>query len=223
MTMENLEISKDFLKQYTDLLKDWIPRNASLAIAMDGHYSYYFSGQHDIRLKEGEPIAAGSVAEKVLTLKKKVELIVDQTLSDFPYYGIGYPIEVRGKVGALIVILPPTYEQDKISSVNMLTGKLEHEWFPVPIDHITHLESFQKKTFFYTEDGQYSITQTLKELAMRLPQTFLRIHRSYIVNTTCIERIARDFSSNLVVTLKDGTELPVSQSYVNEVRCALGF
>src|SRR5690606_5710998 len=130
---------------------------------------------------------------------------------------------LRGKVGALIVILPPTYEQDKTGSVSMLTGKLENEWFPVPIDNITHLESFQKKTFFYTEDGQYSITHTLKELTMRLPQTFLRIHRSYIVNTTCIERIARDFSSNLVVTLKDGTELPVSQSYVNEVRCALGF
>ncbi|MBD7984722.1 LytTR family transcriptional regulator DNA-binding domain-containing protein [Sporosarcina sp. Sa2YVA2] len=223
MTMDNIEISKEFLKQYTDLLKDWIPRNASLAIAMDGHYSYYFSGQHDIRLIEGQPIAADSVADRVLKLKRKVELILDQTLSDFPYYGIGYPIEVRGKLGALVVILPPTYEQEKISAVSMLTGKLEHEWFPVPIDKITHIESFQKKTFFYTEDGQYSIANTLKELTTRLPQTFLRIHRSYIVNTTCIERIARDFSSNLVVTLKDGTELPVSQSYVNEVRCALGF
>lgn len=129
------------------------------------------------------------------------------------------PIEINGEQAALVVILTP----DQINPLRILTGKLDDEWYPVPIEQITHIESYQKKTFFYTEDGQFSVSSTLKELEKRLPEIFLRIHRSYIVNTAKISRISRDFSSNLVVTLVDGTELPVSQSYVNDVKCVLGF
>jgi len=129
------------------------------------------------------------------------------------------PIEINGEQATFVVIHTP----DQINSLRMLTGKLNDEWYPVPIEQITHIESYQKKTFFYTEDGQFCISSTLKELEKRLPEIFLRIHRSYIVNTARILRISRDFSSNLVVTLVDGTELPVSQSYVNDVKCVLGF
>ena len=134
-------------------------------------------------------------------------------------HGDWMPIKLNGEQAALVVILTP----DQINPLRMLTGKLDDEWYPVPIEQITHIESYQKKTFFYTEDGQFSVSSTLKELDNRLPEIFLRIHRSYIVNTAKILRISRDFSSNLVVTLVDGTELPVGQSYLNGVKCVLGF
>lgn len=129
------------------------------------------------------------------------------------------PIEINGEQAALVVLLP----SDQMNPLRMLTGKHDDEWYPVPIEQITHIESYQKKTFFYTEDGQFSVSSTLKELERRLPEIFLRIHRSYIVNTAKISKISRDFSSNLVVRVVDGTELPVSQSYVNDVKCRLGF
>ncbi|WP_432357363.1 LytTR family DNA-binding domain-containing protein [Sporosarcina sp. UB5] len=133
------------------------------------------------------------------------------------------PLEINGEQAALVVILPRDEEFAKSGPLRLLTGRLGDEWYPVPIEKVTHIESFQKKTFFYTEDGQFCVSSTLKELDQRLPEIFLRIHRSYIVNTASILRISRDFSSNLVVTLVDGTELPVSQSYVNDVKCMLGF
>lgn len=133
------------------------------------------------------------------------------------------PVQLNGKPAALVVNLPQDYELVTISPLRLLTGKLGDEWYPVPIEQITHIESFQKKTFFYTEKGQFCVSSTLKELEKRLPEVFLRIHRSYIVNTASISRISRDFSSNLIVTLVDGTELPVSQSYVNDLKCVLGF
>ncbi|MEG0440660.1 MAG: LytTR family DNA-binding domain-containing protein, partial [Solibacillus sp.] len=64
---------------------------------------------------------------------------------------------------------------------------------------------------------------TLKELQTRLPNTFIRIHRSYIVNICSIKKISRDLTSNFIVLLKDGTELPVSQSYINSLRALLEF
>lgn len=35
--------------------------------------------------------------------------------------------------------------------------------------------------------------------------------------------MARDLTSNFIVTLIDGSELPVSQSYLNNLRSALEF
>ncbi|CAM5568318.1 Transcriptional regulatory protein YpdB OS=Lysinibacillus sphaericus OX=1421 GN=ypdB_3 PE=4 SV=1 [Lysinibacillus sphaericus] len=94
---------------------------------------------------------------------------------------------------------------------------------PVVIDKISYIESLQKKTWFYVEKEQFKTSITLKELQMRLPPFFIRIHRSYIVNIHFIKKMARDLTSNFIVTLKDGTELPVSQSYLNNLRNALEF
>jgi len=35
--------------------------------------------------------------------------------------------------------------------------------------------------------------------------------------------MARDLTSNFIITLTDGSELPVSQSYINNLRSALEF
>ncbi|MFD1204852.1 MULTISPECIES: LytTR family DNA-binding domain-containing protein [Sporosarcina] len=223
MSIENVEVERGFLQQYTCLLEDWIPKDASMAIALDNHYVYYMSGLHDIQLKEGQPIKKGSIADTVLQTRKKVDLIVDRTLFGKPYYGIGYPIEIRGKAGALIIILPPNYHVLKNEPIRMLTGKLHDEWYPVPLEQITHIESYQKKTFFYTEGEQYTTNCTLKELHLKLPSSFLRIHRSYIINLSCIDKISRDFSSNLLMKMKDGAELPISQTYLNDVKSTLCF
>ncbi|HEX5565315.1 MAG TPA: LytTR family DNA-binding domain-containing protein [Sporosarcina sp.] len=221
--MENTEIRDEQLQQFACLLQDWIPKDARLAIALNGCYYCCSTGEDEFERLDGESVLAGSIASKVLMRREKTGVMMDPTLSGTPAYGVGYPIEINGEEAALVVILPPDHGSAKSDPLRLLTGKLDDEWYPVPIEQITHIESFQKKTFFYTEDGQFSISNTLKELDKRLPEIFLRIHRSYIVNTARILRISRDFSSNLVVTLTDGTELPVSQSYVNDVKCVLGF
>ncbi|RKJ14103.1 LytTR family transcriptional regulator, partial [Butyricicoccus sp. 1XD8-22] len=83
--------------------------------------------------------------------------------------------------------------------------------------------SLQKKTWFYMNGDQYKTNVTLKELETRLPNIFLRIHRSYIINIHFIKKITRDLASNFVVVLKDGSELPVSQSCLSDLRKILEF
>ncbi|MCG7344275.1 LytTR family transcriptional regulator [Sporosarcina sp. ACRSL] len=221
--MEKTVPREELLQQFSCLLGDWIPKDARLVIAFNGYYLHCLPGHDDHKWIDGQPVQAGSIAATVLKQREKTGVMIDPTLYGNETYAIGYPIDINGEPAALVVILPPAYETAKSAPLRLLTGKLDDEWYPVPVEQITHIESFQKKTFFYTECGQFSISNTLKELEKRLPEIFLRIHRSYIVNTSCIQRISRDFSSNLVVTLTDGTELPVSQSYVNEVKCVLGF
>lgn len=222
MTKEKLRMSNEELQQYTTLLEDWIPDDATIAIGVGDHYICSIEGSSNIQIKEGQPIEPGSIAEEVIRNRRKIKALVNQSPFGIPYYGIGYPIQIHDEPGALIVILSPSYQQ-RPEPFRYLTGKQQEDWSPIPIEQISHIESLQKKTWFYANDEGYCTNFTLKDLHIRLPQSFLRIHRSYIVNIAYIQRISRDLSSNLILTLKDETELPVSQTYATELRAVLGF
>lgn len=215
--------TKDISQQYIMMLKDWIPTDASIAIAVENTYIYFHSSHQNIRLEVGQPVLPGSIAGQVLQTRQKTEAILDNSLFDTPYYGIGYPINVQNQPAALVVVLPPAFSAKKTEPFQFLTGKQEEEWNPIAINKISHIESLQKKTWFYVDGEQFKTTITLKELQTRLPSYFIRIHRSYIVNIHFIKKMARDLTSNFIVTLIDGSELPVSQSYITNLRNALEF
>ncbi|WP_397537360.1 LytTR family DNA-binding domain-containing protein [Rummeliibacillus pycnus] len=216
-------LAKELAEQYSNLLVDWIPKGASIAIAVGETYIYYEVGAYDILLENGKKFKKGSIADRVINERKKIETVIDQELLGIPYYGIGYPIDFLGKPAALIVILSPNHPEAKRDPFRFITGKQQDQWVPIAIDKISHFESLNKKNWFYADSEQYKINLTLKELARRLPDYFLRIHRSYIINIHAISRITRDFSSNLIIIMKDGNELPVSNSYLNEVKRVLEF
>lgn len=216
-------MEREELQQITAIMDDWIPKEASIAIAIDNRYRYYSPGKHDIRLKEGQTVEKDGIADRTFHQKCKVDALIEDSSVGVPYYGVGYPIHLKETFGVLVVILPPNYHSSKNEPPRFLTGKNEDTWRPVSIENITYIESLQKKTWFYAEGNGYSSVHTLKNLEARLPNSFLRIHRSYIVHIPFIECISRDFSSGLIIQLQDGTELPVSQTYANHVRKTLEF
>lgn len=214
---------REVAEQYISLLTDWIPKDATIAIAVDTSYIYYVAGKKDILLENGEEIKKGSIASRVIRERKKIEAVIEQELLGVSYYGIGYPIEFLGEPAALIIVLSPDHSEIKRNPLRFITGKQQDEWIPVDIAKISHFESLNKKNWFYKDGQQYKINLTLKELSRRLPDYFLRIHRSYIINIHGINRITRDYSSNLLIMMQDGTELPVSNSYLNDVKRVLEF
>ncbi len=222
--IENLQIPKTELDQIKVILEDWVPKDASLAIAIDGAYVYSVLSRHPIHLPIGKKIDEDSVAAKVLKTRKKTEALIDDSIFGVPYYAIGYPIIFDQMEAALIVILPSSFKVDnKQEPYKFLTGKQNEDWTPIPIECISHIESLQKRTWFYAENEQYKTNITLKELQTKLPEFFVRIHRSYILNIYFIKKITKDITSNFVIVLKNDVELPVSQSYVNDLRKILEF
>lgn len=223
MNLLNLDIEKSILEQYKTILEDWIPQDASIAIAMNNQFIYFHSSHHQFTLEIGSPIPQDSIAYKVIQSNQKIDAVMESTLFDIPYYAIGYPITINNQQGALVVVLPPLFKIDGPKVFQFITGKQQEDWMPIPIDQISHIESLQKRTWFYSQGEQYKAAITLKEFQTRLPSTFIRIHRSYIINIYFIKKISRDFSSNFIVQLNEGTELPVSQSYINNLRAVLEF
>ena len=94
----------------------------------------------------------------------------------------------------------------------------------------------QKDTILYiqTQDGVTSVwakgghrvvsKQPLTSLLKQLdPTQFIRIHRSFAVNLNMVSELQPSFNHTYELTLKDGSKVPVSRSYVTPVKQSLGM
>ena len=80
----------------------------------------------------------------------------------------------------------------------------------VPYNDIYYFESRAKKIYLRTLNEEYGFYDTLDELEKRLPEQFLRCHRSFIANAGKVKRIR--LSQNYI-TLQEEFEIPLSRSY----------
>lgn len=89
----------------------------------------------------------------------------------------------------------------------------------VPDSKIACFEARDKYTFLHTEDKDYIIPFTLKELEERLdPDIFQRVHKSCIVNIESISSIHKWFGGRLLVKIKGDKEVVVSQTYLGDFK-----
>ena len=80
---------------------------------------------------------------------------------------------------------------------------------------ITFLEGEGNYTFIYTNTGKkYLVSKTLKSLAGQLNQNFMRVHKSYLVNSDYV--VAR-LEDDRMLKLSCGKEVVVSRRKIKEV------
>jgi len=89
---------------------------------------------------------------------------------------------------------------------------------------INYLEAQDDYVMIYTDEGRFLKQQTMKYFENHLdPEQFVRVHRSYITNITCIERIEPYEKTNFILILKDGNKVPVSRSGMQVLKENLDF
>ncbi len=89
------------------------------------------------------------------------------------------------------------------------------------VSKISHFVAKDNGTTAITAEGSGLVAQLLGELEDRLdPRTFVRIHRSILVNLDWVQRFVRPRGGGLVVQLNDGagTELAVARERVRELK-----
>ncbi|WP_243299789.1 LytR/AlgR family response regulator transcription factor [Bacillus litorisediminis] len=92
------------------------------------------------------------------------------------------------------------------------------------LSDIQYLESFEGKTKIKTVKQEYTVNEALVLLEKKLSENqFLRVHRSYIVNMDFIVEIEPWFNSTFNLILKDGSKVPVSRTYVKDMKNLLGI
>ncbi|KON70800.1 LytR/AlgR family response regulator transcription factor [Peribacillus butanolivorans] len=91
-------------------------------------------------------------------------------------------------------------------------------------DNIIFLGFIEGKTIIKTEDNEYKIGDPLIVLERKLDnRSFLRVHRSFIVNIVHILEIQPWFNSTYNLIMSNGSNIPVSRTYVKELKQLIGF
>jgi two-component system LytT family response regulator len=91
------------------------------------------------------------------------------------------------------------------------------------IDDVDWVESADNYVKLHALGQTHFLRETLTHLRARLdPARFVRIHRSAVVNVDRIRSLYPLFHGDQMVVLHDGTELPLSRRYRQELESLLG-
>ncbi|WP_066071342.1 LytR/AlgR family response regulator transcription factor [Neobacillus soli] len=92
------------------------------------------------------------------------------------------------------------------------------------VTDILYLESSEGKCNIVTIEQAYKVAEALVVLEKKVNNAkFLRVHRSFIVNLDHIVEIEPWFNSTYNLHMKDGSQVPVSRTYVKLLKQQLGF
>jgi two-component system response regulator AlgR len=89
----------------------------------------------------------------------------------------------------------------------------------VPVNEIQFFRADQKYVTVYHRRGEEIIDESLKMLAEELAPEFVRIHRSFLVAVSAIERMQRDAEGRSWVKVREYDELlPVSRRQAADLK-----
>ncbi|MYM38014.1 LytR/AlgR family response regulator transcription factor [Duganella qianjiadongensis] len=92
----------------------------------------------------------------------------------------------------------------------------------ITCDKIEVIEAQDDYVQIRSEGRNYLKNQRMAELEEQLDsEQFMRIHRSWIVNIACVDRIEQATRDSYVAVLRDGSKVPVSRSGYQKIRTVL--
>jgi two-component system LytT family response regulator len=90
---------------------------------------------------------------------------------------------------------------------------------PVGVDKILHCEARGDYVAVHTTDGNYVLSTSIEYLARRLSkESFVRVHRSRIVNLEAVEAFERHDDKRVRARLKNGTTIVASRAWSSTLR-----
>lgn len=128
-------------------------------------------------------------------------------------------------------ILKPFHEQDLLNQIGIILHRIQHTaadkygnpsksiyirdkhaWVKVLLDDIRFIKAEDNYTLLCTTEHRYIVSRNLKSVEENLPSDrFIRIHRSYVVNTDYITQLLPG-----AVIMQD-EEIPVGNTMRNEL------
>lgn len=105
--------------------------------------------------------------------------------------------------------------------LHTITVKTGDKILFIPISDISYFQAEDKYVFLNTVDNkQYLSNYTLSNLEEKLPESFVRISRSNIVNSLKIKELEKYFNGKFLVVLNDvkGTKLETGTSFHDNLK-----
>jgi len=94
----------------------------------------------------------------------------------------------------------------------------------VPVADIQWVDAAGDYMCVHAKDGMHIMRKTMKELEQSLnPKTFIRVHRSALVNINFVKKLVSHVSGEYHLILHNDTELKVSRSHRDRVKSAMNL
>lgn len=93
----------------------------------------------------------------------------------------------------------------------------------INFDELYYVESYGDYARLHSQKGKFIKQKTMKDFEEVLGAGFLRIHRSYLVNTICIQKLELYEKNTYQLLLKNGDRLAVSKSGYKLLKDTLGW
>jgi two-component system LytT family response regulator len=179
-----------------------------------------------VRRLQEKPFIVFATAYNEYALKAFEENSVDYLLKPVEQKRLDRTLEkLRRFVGTSSLSVNENIERmlSRLASppLQRLKVSLGDKIYLIDLPDIVYFESRDKYTYLHTTDREYMIDETIADLEVKLDKsTFVRIHRSYIVNVKFIRELVRWFAGCYKVRLKDKseTELIATRSYADQIR-----
>lgn len=206
-----------------ETFKALFPKDTSIAVSDDQYFiDYRPSSSIDLKIKPGDKITENTVTYKALTIQQKTSDHINSHVFGTPYFGTSVPLFDAGYPKGCVTAILPSKQTKYLST--FLTVQMKDCWVPVPYEDIMFLEAKNRKTWIQSHRGTGTHKFSLSELECHLPDdSFIRCHRSYIINVNYITEIQPDSHSTFLLVMKDQTRIPVSQTYASHFRKVLTF
>ncbi|SEH42860.1 LytTr DNA-binding domain-containing protein [Halobacillus karajensis] len=204
-----------------DVIGELFSDETSLALSDANNYVYYRPSKRiDLKIQPGDPVVEGTITHKALKSKQKVSEYMDRDIFGVPYYGMAVPYQAGGEIAGCVTAIFPTLT----NALSVITVKGNDEWIPIKYEHVLYIEAKARKTFVVGESHTGTHKYSLNEFDFLLPaSSFIRCHRSFIVNINHIQAIYPDTHSTFLLKMNDDSMIPVSQSHSSYFRKLLGF
>ncbi|MDM5210911.1 LytTR family transcriptional regulator DNA-binding domain-containing protein [Peribacillus sp. NJ4] len=118
----------------------------------------------------------------------------------------------------------PPASRTAVEQTGKLAVEIDDRIVLIDRDTILFIGLIEGKTIIKTEENEYKTGDPLIVLERKLDnRSFLRVHRGFIVNVIHISEIQPWFNSTFNLIMSDGSNIPVSRTYVKELKQLIGF
>ncbi len=115
-------------------------------------------------------------------------------------------------------------EKKNIHSLEYLSVKKGREVKVIPLSDVVFFRALNIYSEIHTKSDSIEIyDKSLKMIEKLLPDNFLRIHKSYIVNLESVVSFQIKSGGKYKMVVKNGNELPVSRNKIKDIRHILGL
>lgn len=109
--------------------------------------------------------------------------------------------------------------EDKTSYDSHIFVQKSEKLLNLAVEEIMFLEASGDYTILTTKNDQFVSSSGIGKLEEILnPETFIRVHRSTIININFLKEIEKHFNGGMIVKMQSGKSFPVSRTYAKVIR-----